>query len=263
MNNIGNGRIKKIKDPQAINTEEDISSAEADLLQVNLTFEQSELLQDTFQMEWKSEQGIIENIEEIVSQYRNSRKLKPVKMVILAPPQAGKTALAKKLALEYKLHIIKAENIISNTVEILQDIIARSQTVNENADDEEEEGDEEDDTALEEARELLNEIQENLESVNARVEDELFCKIFLYHLTSKKCRNQGFILDGFPKTFEQAKILFDSAVEDEEEGDSGDNQTSNLPEMVVSLTADDEWLKTRVISEGFEKFTNRYLKLKL
>lgn len=28
-------------------------------------------------------------------------------------------------------------------------------------------------------------------------------------LLSKPCQNQGFILDGFPKTFEQAKTLFE------------------------------------------------------
>lgn len=250
VNNIGNGRIVKIKNPAAINTEEDISSSEADLLQVNLTFEQSELLQDTFQIDWKCEQGLVENIEEIVSQYRNSRKLKPVKLCILAPPQSGKSALAKKLALEYKLHIIKAENIVQDTIDNLQAIIARSQTVTENQDEEdEEEGDEEDDSVLEEARELLTEIQENVETPDARVEDELFCKIFKYHLTSKKCKNQGFLLDGFPKTFEQAKILFggDGGEEEEEEEGPAGTHNNSLPEMVVSLIADDEWLKTRVM----------------
>merc|ERR1712147_500480 len=74
--------------------------------------------------------------------------------------------------------------------------------------------------------------------MNPRLEDEILCKIFKYHLTSKKCKNQGFILDGFPKTKAQAEILF--AVDDDDAEDNEDGQLNTvayLPELLVGLEA--------------------------
>ena len=42
-----------------------------------------------------------------------------------------------------------------------------------------------------------------------RLDDGIIIKFFKERLMSKPCQNQGFILDGFPKTNEQAKALFE------------------------------------------------------
>ena len=42
-----------------------------------------------------------------------------------------------------------------------------------------------------------------------RLSEQYVLEFYLKTLLSKPCQNQGFILDGFPKTFEQAKTLFD------------------------------------------------------
>jgi len=63
------------------------------------------------------------------------------------------------------------------------------------------------------------------------------------------CQNQGFILDGYPKTYEQAKELF--AVEEGEEGEEDSPLSYDkliMPEVVVSLEAADEFLKNRVMN---------------
>lgn len=41
-----------------------------------------------------------------------------------------------------------------------------------------------------------------------RLDDQFVINIVKQKLKSKPCRNQGFVLDGFPKTHEQAKELF-------------------------------------------------------
>lgn len=40
------------------------------------------------------------------------------------------------------------------------------------------------------------------------LDDQLLVKVVKNKLMSNPCRNQGFVLDGFPKTWEQAEELF-------------------------------------------------------
>ncbi|KAK0071038.1 hypothetical protein PV326_001753, partial [Microctonus aethiopoides] len=59
---------------------------------------------------------------------------------------------------------------------------------------------------------------------------------------SKKCQNHGFIIDGYPKTLAQAQQLFDNLTI------KNDNQQINImPELVIILEANDEYLFERVI----------------
>lgn len=43
---------------------------------------------------------------------------------------------------------------------------------------------------------------------SARLDDEMLTQIFKIKLTSPPCQNQGYVLDGYPKTLEQAQSLF-------------------------------------------------------
>jgi len=61
-----------------------------------------------------------------------------------------------------------------------------------------------------EYEELLEMIKETKEQNNGRLDDELVIKFFREKLLSKPCQNQGFVIDGFPKTQEHAKDLFAS-----------------------------------------------------
>ena len=67
---------------------------------------------------------------------------------------------------------------------------------------------EEDEGRAQDAQELLDAINEGKENNNGRVEDQYVIRFFRDKLLSMPCQNQGFIIDGFPKTMEQAKELF-------------------------------------------------------
>jgi len=56
-------------------------------------------------------------------------------------------------------------------------------------------------------QELLDAINEAREQAS-RLDDQLLTRLFRDRLHSKPCQNQGFILDGYPKTIDQAKELF-------------------------------------------------------
>ncbi len=61
--------------------------------------------------------------------------------------------------------------------------------------------------SAEEDAELLAAIEESREENNGRIADQHIIKFFRDKLLSKPCQNQGFILDGYPKTMEQTKEL--------------------------------------------------------
>jgi len=61
---------------------------------------------------------------------------------------------------------------------------------------------------------LLETIREAKEQNNGRLDDQLVIQFFKEKLLSKPCQNQGFIIDGFPKTVEQAKDLFAGKLSD-------------------------------------------------
>ena len=71
-----------------------------------------------------------------------------------------------------------------------------------------EDQDEEDDGQAQEAQEFLDVINESKEQNNGRIEDQHVIRFLRDRLKSTPCQNQGFFLDGYPKTLEQAKELF-------------------------------------------------------
>lgn len=81
------------------------------------------------------------------------------------------------------------------------------QTLSRRADSEDQE---DDDGKAQDAQELLNEIEQSKNQETGKIEDSHVIKFFRDKLHSKPCQNQGFILDGFPKTIEHANDLFAS-----------------------------------------------------
>lgn len=159
---------------------------------------------------------------------------------VLGPPASGKSSIVAALCKHYKLHHIKIKDVISEAIEALEKSAARADA-DENEDD---------DGKAQEDQELLDSINESKESNNGRIEDQYIIRFYRDKLHSMPCQNQGFILDGFPKTEEQAKELF--AADDEEEQEENSKipvyDKATMPEVVLSLDAPDDFLKQRVMN---------------
>ena len=71
-------------------------------------------------------------------------------------------------------------------------------------------------------------------------------------LGSKPCQNQGYILDGYPKTFKQARELFGhfgvSQLQDSSEGQYLDLQSNIIPGYIFLLESTEDFLRNRIIS---------------
>ncbi|XP_008070980.1 adenylate kinase 7, partial [Carlito syrichta] len=172
----------------------------------------------------------------------------PIKICILGPPAVGKSSIAEELSKYYKLHHIKLKDVISEAIAKLEEIVAPK----ERAEGEEEgEEEQEDEDRVEDAQELLDGVKDNMEQSAGRLEDQYIIRFMKEKLRSMPCRNQGYVLDGFPKTYDQAKDLFTHEDEEEEEEIRGKMFPFDkliIPEFVCALDASDEFLKERVIN---------------
>ena len=137
----------------------------------------------------------------MIKEFKETRGLLPVRACVLGPPAVGKTLFVSELCKFYKLHHLKIDQVIKEAIEEQERLAAR---VDEPSEDDESE----DDSRAQEAQELLDLLKEDKEANNGRYSEQYILQFYKSKLLSMPCQNQGFILDGFPKTYEQAKQLF-------------------------------------------------------
>ncbi|XP_036284926.1 adenylate kinase 7 isoform X1 [Pipistrellus kuhlii] len=245
--NTGPGKTQKVLKENAFLTK-DLPQDSIDHLLVNLRME-ALFVKENFNIRWVSQAGFVENIGSVLREYKQSRGLLPIKVCILGPPGVGKSSVSEVLARYYKIHHIKLKDVISEAIAKLEAIVAPKFGMEGGEEDEEEEEEEEEN--VDDAQELLDGIKESMEQNAGRLEDQYVIRFVKEKLRSMPCRNQGYILDGFPKTYDQAKDLFSKDEEEEEEESRGkmlpfDKLT--IPEFVCSLDGSDEFLKLRVMN---------------
>ena len=108
------------------------------------------------------------------------------------------------------MRLFKQHNYLEDRAKAEKELEEKEKAAAEDVEEEEEEEEEieEEEDLSEEYEELLETIKDAQEQNNGRLDDQLVIKFFREKLISKPCQNQGFIIDGFPKTMEQAKDLF-------------------------------------------------------
>ncbi|NWI92892.1 KAD7 kinase, partial [Pitta sordida] len=244
--NLGPGKIQKIPKENAF-LSKDLTQMHLDMLLVNLQME-SNFLKENFNIKWVAEAGLIENIEQVIKEYKQSRGLLPLKVYIHGPPGVGKSTIAEDLCKHYKLHYIKINDVISEKIAHLEKIVTKEpdSVREEGEEDVEEEGEN-----VAAAQELLDGIKENMELNEGRLDDQYIITLVKDKLKSMPCRNQGYVLDGFPETYDQATDLFkaeDDVEEEEKKSKIPKCHKIITPEFVFALTASDEFLINRIIN---------------
>ncbi|KAM4014382.1 adenylate kinase 7 [Anomaloglossus baeobatrachus] len=235
---LGPGKAEKVSKEAAFLNKE-LTQLDIDHLLVNLRME-AVFLKENFNIHWVSQTGIVENIDSVIKEYKQSRGLLPIRICVLGPPAAGKTTVSKLLCKHYKLHHIHIKDVITEAIDKLERLVKSPP-------EEEEEGED----GPEAWQELLDSVKENMEQNGGRLDDSYVIRFMREKLKSMPCQNQGYVLDGYPKTYEQAKELFKSE-EGEEEEESRSKaphfDKTITPDFVISLDASDEFLKNRVIN---------------
>uniref|UniRef100_A0A8C1VCN8 Adenylate kinase 7a n=1 Tax=Cyprinus carpio TaxID=7962 RepID=A0A8C1VCN8_CYPCA len=111
---LGSGKIENVPKEDAYGTK---AITETDLLYlgVNLRTE-SVFLKDRLNLHWECESGIVDNISQVLEEYKQTRQLLPIKICLLGPPAVGKSSVAVKLCRQYKLHHIDVNKTINEKV---------------------------------------------------------------------------------------------------------------------------------------------------
>uniref|UniRef100_A0A8C7H996 Adenylate kinase 7b n=1 Tax=Oncorhynchus kisutch TaxID=8019 RepID=A0A8C7H996_ONCKI len=235
---VGPGKTKRVPKEDAFLTR-DLRQMDIDALFVNLRIE-AVYLKESFNIHWVCESGLIDNIDRVVEEYKQTRGLLPIRVCIMGPPAVGKSTVAERICKHYKLHHIRLKETITETLAHL--VTHRPLVKNSDGETEAE------DSAT--SSELLETLKENMDQNGGRLDDQYVIRIMRDKLKSKLCRNQGFVLDSFPKTYEQAKDLF-YADDDEPEDMRSKIPPFNkkiIPEFVFSLDSSDAFLKNRVLN---------------
>ncbi|XP_027956949.1 adenylate kinase 7 isoform X4 [Eumetopias jubatus] len=155
--NTGPGKIQKIPKENAFLTK-DLTQECLDHLLVNLRME-ALFVKENFNIRWVAQTGFVENINNILKEYKQSRGLLPIKICILGPPAVGKSSIAEALSKHYKLHHIKLKDVISEAIAKLEAIV----TLKDEGEEEEEGEQGEEEENVEDAQELLDGIKESME----------------------------------------------------------------------------------------------------
>jgi len=252
---IGTNKVKNVQKEDALLNSE-ISQSDFDLLLLDLRMDAA-YVKENMQLKWQSETGVIDNIGKLVKEYKVSRNLVPFKVCILGAPGVGKSTIAQQLASHYKIHHINMKDVVTQAIDNLNRLAKRAEAEADKPSTEEaEEQEEEEEEELPDLSELET-INDQMENNNGRLEDNLIIKFFKEKLLSKPCQNQGFILDGFPKTREQAQALFEHDGEGdegaEEEGGEEDAKEPKFnklitPEIILKLDASDDFLCKRIMN---------------
>lgn len=236
--NLGTGKVKMISQEEAL-LSKDIEQSDFDQLLVNLRMDAVNV-KENMRINWAAEAGLVECIQQIIKEYKDSRKLQPLRICVLGPPAVGKTTVTQQLCEFYKLHHIKIKDVIDEAMDNLTATSRRADS----------EDQEDDDGKAQDAQELLDAINEGKDQSTNKIEDQYVIRFFKDKLHSMPCQNQGFIIDGFPKTSDQAKDMFvaDGEDEPEEAAKDGSFDRAIMPEYVFNLEGNDEFLRHRVMN---------------
>uniref|UniRef100_A0A1A7X442 Adenylate kinase 7b n=3 Tax=Iconisemion striatum TaxID=60296 RepID=A0A1A7X442_9TELE len=211
---LGSGKVQR-KPAEDLFLLEDMSMSDIRSMEIDLQCEAIHI--KNLSISWRCESGLVENIQLVLEEFLQNRGLLPLRMCVLGPPAAGKTSVSSWICERYRLHHITQKAAVAQPEEVLKSS----------------------DPAAE-ARELLIHLknpEENSTDVSEEQMETLRAK-----LMSISCRNQGFVLDDFPYTYEQAEKLFD-----EEADESSSHSRRILPDFVLCLDASDSFLTDRVM----------------
>jgi adenylate kinase len=142
--------------------------------------------------DWHCLAGLSANIKTLNEEYNKEKQLRPIKIFITGPPASGKTHYGKMLAEHYNVPLIQVHGVVEAASSLTSNLGDQIRA------------------KLDELREAMQAKpkQKGAKAEVPRLPDDLLTEAFLWRLSQNHCRNRGFVLDGWPRTFQDAERLF-------------------------------------------------------
>jgi len=256
---------------------EDLEDGIAQVLISNMKFDRESLHLSSADMEWHNEK-FDEGFEKVRAEFVEGRKLTPLRVSVIGPPGAGKTHYAKLLAEKYYLPHVSVGDVIKEALAGNDELAAEANaSLAEQANASGGKGGKGKKKAAPKKGKGKGKADER-----PRLPPAILAKIIRKKLLSAPCRNKGFVLDGFPRTAQEASALFEIKAEGEEEappaeeGEEGEERKVNFDpavmcKFVISLettkdaaqarlqnTSEDEAVAGHNDEEGFQRRWGTY-----
>lgn len=186
-----------------------------EFLQVNVKLAVSpELLNG---ITWRCPNGINKDTMTMLNdEFNHFRGLFPLKVFITGPPCSGKTYFAQKLADQYGVPHITIKDIVNMGMALTNDYGDQLKNKIEELKDQAQE-------EYEKARKKKDPDFDRA-SYNPRLPDDTLHDLVKIQLNSAGCMNKGFILDGFPRSKEDAKSVFMDNIPIVKQAEGGEEQ---------------------------------------
>lgn len=171
--------------------------------------EEAEEMAKKLKFPWHCEKGIGENIRMLNEEFNGYRGLHPVKIFLGGPPASGKTHYAERLSLYYNIPRVHAKEISDRIFALAKFEEGQGTEEGERIKAKIDEIKQQMVEAIEAARGDVAEPEEiDREKLVVRLPDDLMFDYLRKRLTENDCRNRGYVLDGFPRTYRQAREIF-------------------------------------------------------
>ena len=202
---------------------------------------------DKRSFKWHCQFGIPENVSQIRKEFMKYRGLKANKIFVMGTPYTGKTTISHILSKNFNLNALNLAELIqtvketSLNTELLEELRAKTEEL---------------ETTLKEAEDAYNKRPGKKKTdppfdghQHMKLPIDLLTKIVYERLNMGDAYVDGFILDGYPRTYDEASLLFQPS----------DDKERLLPSSVIMFEdIDDEYVINRV--KQSEEYVKNYTK---
>jgi adenylate kinase len=185
----------------------------SEVLLTDMSFDPENLWVHTLDLEWVAGNFTEAMAKVVRKEYIQARGLHPVRIGMYGAPGSGKSFYAKALAKQYYLPHIRIGDVIQEVLDRKDEVTQEVEKALEDAVLE-----------LKDSRKGKKRVPKKKKGKKPAPEEErpriplaLLTRLIKNKLTSPVCRNKGFVLDGYPRTLEEAKLLFAKPLSEGEE----------------------------------------------
>ncbi|CDW80676.1 dpy-30 motif family protein [Stylonychia lemnae] len=221
----------------------------SEFLSVDLDIQPSRIFME--QETWHCKSGISsQSIQMLVNEFNTYRGLFPLKIHINGPPASGKSHYAKLLSQKYGIPHIKVSDLIELCGSLDDELGQQIKKTMEEQKDKI--------VADYEKTKKKKDPELDRSNIKVRIPDYYLYQLLKIKLQQSACKNKGYILDGFPRNFQNATELYLRRIEDYDpsqfDNDSlqldpfpgFDVKINHLPQYIIILEGDDVQLKSRI-----------------